>query len=175
MTVDSVITSVLGVEDFAEYEKNVYGKYQEMAEREIITKTNALLSNIVFLKILKQWGSQCACGFLEYREITIRLKSGQRWKVLSPVFLKAKPKRKRGRSPKRQKGALRHLGLELLGIIKRISPALIEICVSMAVLCPSFEVAANALRGLGIAMNEHLLQNITLRFAGLAKNVVLFR
>ena len=171
MTVDSVITSVLGVEDFAEYEKDVYGKYQEMAEREIITKINALLSNIVFLNILKQWGSQCACGFLEYREITIRLKSGQRWKVLSPVFLKAKPKRKRGKPPKRQKGALRHLGLELLGIIKRVSPALIEICVSMAVLCPSFEVAANALRGLGIAMNEHLLQNITLRFAGLAKNV----
>ena len=71
----------------------------------------------------------------------------------------------------RQKGALRHLGLELLGILKRISPALIEICVSMAVLCPSFQVAANALRGLGIAMNEHLLQNITIRFARLTKNV----
>ena len=41
----------------------------------------------------------------------------------------------------------------------------------MAVLCPSFEVASNALRGLGIAMNEHLLQNITIRFAGLAKNL----
>ncbi|MBW2652679.1 MAG: hypothetical protein JRC57_06305 [Deltaproteobacteria bacterium] len=171
MTVNRVIISVLGTEDFAEYEQNVYEKYQEMAEHEIIAKLNSLLSNVAFLKILKQWGAQCACRFLEYREITIRLKSGRQWKILSPVFLRAKPKRKRGRSPKRQKGALRHLGLELLGIIKRISPALIEICVSMAVLCPSFEVAANALRGLGIAMNEHLLQNITIRFAGLAKNV----
>ncbi len=45
-----------------------------------------------------------------------------------------------------------------------------EMCVSMAVLCPSFEVAANALRGLGVAMNEHLLQKMTYRFAGLAKN-----
>ena len=171
MTVDNVITSVLGTEDFAEYEQNVHEKYQEMAELEIIANLNSLLSDIVFLKILKQWGAQCACRFLEYREITIRLKSGRRWKVLSPVFLRAKPKNKRGRSPKRQKGVLRHLGLELLGIIKRISPALIEICVSMAVLCPSFEVAANALRGLGITMNEHLLQNITIRFAGLAKNV----
>jgi len=161
----------LGIEDFAEYEQDVYAKYQEMAEREIIANLNSLLSNIVFLKILKQWGAQCACRFLEYREITIRLKSGRRWKVMSPVFLRAKPKNKRGRSPKRQKGVLRHLGLELLGIIKRISPALIEICVSMAVLCPSFEVAANALRGLGIAVNEHLLQNITIRFAELAKNV----
>jgi len=171
VTVNRVIISVLGTEDFAEYEQNVYEKYQEMAEHEIIAKLNSLLSNVAFLKILKQWGAQCACRFLEYREITIRLKSGRQWKILSPVFLRAKPKRKRGRSPKRQKGALRHLGLELLGIIKRISPALIEICVSMAVLCPSFEVAANALRGLGIAMNEHLLQNITIRFAGLAKNV----
>jgi len=171
VTVDNVITSVLGTEDFAEYEQDVHKKYQEMAELEIIAKLNSLLSDIVFLKILKQWGAQCACRFLEYREITIRLKSGRRWKVLSPVFLRAKPKNKRGRPPKRQKGALRHLGLELLGIIKRISPALIEICVSMAVLCPSFEVAANALRGLGITMNEHLLQNITIRFAGLAKNV----
>ena len=76
MTVDSVITSVLGIEDFAGYEQNVYEKYQEMAEREIITKLKALLSNSIFLKILKQWGAQCACRFLEYREITIRLKSG---------------------------------------------------------------------------------------------------
>ena len=142
MTVNTAIISVLGTENFAEYEQNVYEKYQEMAECEIIAKLNSLLSNAVFLKILKQWGAQCACRFLEYREITIRLKSGRQWEVLSPVFLRAQPKKKRGRSPKRQKGALRHLGLELLGIIKRISPALIEICVSMAVLCPSFEVAA---------------------------------
>jgi len=40
----------------------------------------------------------------------------------------------------------------------------------MAVLCPSFEVAAQALRGFGITMNEHLLQNITHRFAKLAKS-----
>jgi len=171
VTVNNVITSFLDTEDFAKYEQNVYEKYQEMAECEIISKLNALLANIHFLKILKQWSAQCACRFLQYREITIRLKSGRQWKIMSPVFLRAKPKRKRGRSPERQKGALRHLGLELLGIIKRISPALIEICVSMAVLCPSFEVTANALRSLGITMNEHLLQNITIRFAGLAKSV----
>jgi len=171
VTADDKIASILGAENFAEYEQNVYEKYQEMAELEIVTRLNSFLSNTVLLKILKQWAAQCACRFLEYREITIRLKSGQQWKIQSPVFLRANPKKKRGRASKRQKGALRHLGLELLGIIKRISPALIEVCVSMAVLCPSFEVAANALRGFGIAMNEHLLQNITMRFAGLAKSV----
>jgi len=171
VTADDKIASILGAGNFAEYEQNVYEKYQEMAEREIVARLNSVLSNVDLLKILKQWGAQCACRFLGYREITIRLKSGQQWKIQSPVFLRANPKKKRGRASKRQKGVLRHLGLELLGIIKRISPALIEICVSMAVLCPSFEVAANALRGFGIAMNEHLLQNITMRFAGLAKNV----
>ncbi len=171
MTIESVITSVLSAENFAQYEQTVYEKYQELAEREIITKLNKLLSDASYLTLLKQWGNQCACRFLEYREITVRLKSGQRWQVLSPAFLRAKPKNKRGRPPKRQKGALRHLGLELLGIIKQTSPALIDICVSMAVLCPSFEVAANALRGFGITMNEHLLQNITMRFAKLAKSV----
>lgn len=171
MTVDGAISLALGTENFADYEQNVYGKYQEMAERDIIAKLSSLLSSVVFLNILKEWGRQCACRFLEYRKINIRLKSGRQWQIWSPVFLRAKPKRKAGRAPKRQKGALRHLGLELLGIINRISPALIEICVSMAVLCPSFEVAANALRGLGITMNEHLLQNIIKRFGKLARSV----
>ena len=171
MTIDNVITSVFDTENFAQYEQDMYEKYQEMAEHEIIIKLNELLSKQLFLLLLKQWGGQCACRFLGYREITVRLKSGKRWKILSPVFLRAKPKRKRGRVPKRQKGVLRHLGLELLGILNQTSPVLIEICVSMAVLCPSFEVAANALRGLGITMNEHLLQNITFRFASLAKSI----
>ena len=171
MTANRIINSVFSVDDFAKYEQEVYEKYQEIAEREIIDKINELLLNNLFLEMLKCWGGQCAYRFLEYREITIRLKSGQSWKINSPVFYRQKPKKKRGRPPARQKGALRHLGLELIGIVKRISPALIEICVSMAVLCPSFEVAANALRGLGVVMNEHLLQNITMRFAKLAKNV----
>jgi len=171
MTVNKVITSVFDTADFAQYEQKVYAKYQEMAERERITKLNELLSKPIFLIILKQWSAQCACRLIGTRKIRIRLKSGQSWEILSPVFLRAKPKKKHGRPPKRQKGALRHLGLELLGIIKQISPALIEICVSMAVLCPSFEVAANALRGIGIRMNEHLLQKITHRFARLTKSV----
>jgi hypothetical protein len=135
VTVDGAIISFLGTVLFAEYEPNVYEKYQEMAENEIIAKLNSLLASVVFLKILKHWAAQCGCRYLENRPITVRLKSGRPLKIQSPVFLRAKPKKKRGRSPKRQKGVLRHLGLELLGIIKRVSPALMEICVSMAVFC----------------------------------------
>jgi hypothetical protein len=94
VSVNSAITSVLGTEDFAEYEQNVYEKYQEKAEREIISELNSLLSSILFLKILKQWSAQCACRFLQYREITIRLKSGRQWKVLSRSFPPGKAKEK---------------------------------------------------------------------------------
>ena len=123
------------------------------------------------MSILRQWGAQNACKYERHKEVKIRLKSGKQWIVLSPIFCRAKPKGKRGRPAKRQKGTIRHLGLEILGIIRKVSPCLVEICVSMAVLCPSFEVAANALRGQGITMNEHLLQNIIERFSNLAKSV----
>jgi hypothetical protein len=103
------------------------------------------------------------------REIVDKLNS-----ILSSMefvqILKARPQKK-GKSPKRQKGTLRHLGLELLGIIKKISPALIETCVSMAILCPSFEVTAKALRSFGVEMNQNILQNLTQRFANLAVSV----
>jgi hypothetical protein len=168
---DCVTSSYFGTDNFADYEQEIYRKHQEKAEHEIISRLNELLANVVFWSILKQWSGQCACRFLEYREINIRLKSGKQWKVRSPVFLRAKPKRKRGKPAKRRRGVLRHLGLEILGIIGKTSPSLIEICVSMAVLCPSFEVAANALRGLGLKMNEHLLQNITKRFGRVTRNV----
>ena len=170
MNLDRITALYFGTDNFADYEQEIYRKHQEQAEHEIISRLNELLANVVFLSILKQWSGKCACRFLGYREINIRLKSGKQWRVRSPVFLRAKPKRKRGKPAKRRKGVLRHLGLEILGIIDKVSPLLIEICVSMAVLCPSFEVAANALRGLGIRMNEHLLQNITKRFGYVTRN-----
>jgi hypothetical protein len=171
MTAAGVISSVLGTESFADYEQSVYKKYQETAEREIIGLLNAVLVSMPLLQVLKAWAAKSACRFHGLRAINIRLKSGETWQVWSPIFLKAKPKGKRGRAPRRQKGAVRHLGLELLGIIRQVSPALIEVCVSMAVLCPSFEVAANALRGLGVEINQHFLQNVVQRFANLAMAV----
>ena len=168
MAVADAVIEILGTDNFADYERSVYDAYQEKAEHEIINTFNTLLSSMEFLIILKAWGAKCGCKFHGFRDVFVRLKSGRRLKVHSPVFLKAKPKKKRGRAPKRQKGRLRHLGLEFLGIINKVTPALVEICVSMAVLCPSFDVAANALQSLGIKMNQNLLQNITRRFGDLA-------
>jgi len=169
--VNDVILSVMVTCSFTDYEQNVYERHHLEAEQEITDILNLLLSSLTFLQTLKQLAAKMACRFVGFRNISIHLKSGRKWTVRSPVFLRSKPKGKRGRPPKKQKGALKHLGLERIGIIDKISPALVEVCVSMAVLCPSFEVAAHALRGLGIWMNQHLLQNLTGRFADLALKV----
>ncbi len=71
MAVDNVISLYLGANNFADYEQEIYSKYQEMAEGEIVARLNELLGDVSFLSMLKQ----CACRFLEYREINIRQKS----------------------------------------------------------------------------------------------------
>jgi len=169
MALDQLITPIFGSKSFAQLEHDTYEKYQQQAETEIIDKLQQALDNPHFLNILKHFASKSGCRFLGYREINIRLKSGAQWKVRSPMFQQAEPKKRSGRRPKRRKGTIRHLGLELLGIVDKVSPALVEICTTMAVLCPSFVVAATALRNFGITINDHLLQNITSRFSQLLK------
>ncbi|MCP4757711.1 MAG: hypothetical protein GY866_43185 [Proteobacteria bacterium] len=146
MAVDDAMNSVPGTDSFVVYEQTVHEKHQRKAEEEIADALNLLLSSMPFLPALKLWYAKTACRFHGFRDIGIRLKSDRKWNIRSPVFLKGKPKGKRGWPPKRRKGALRHLGLELMGVIKGVCPVLVEVCVSMAVLCPSFEFAANALR-----------------------------
>ena len=53
MTATRIISSIFGIDDFAKYEQEVYEKYQEIAEREIIGKINELLLQSLFLEILK--------------------------------------------------------------------------------------------------------------------------
>jgi hypothetical protein len=159
------IQSILGTSSFADYERGVYQKHQENAEREIVEAIENLFANLAFMVVLKQLAGRAGYRFHGWRHINIRLKSGQKWKIASPVFLKAKPKkRKRGRIPDRRKNVLRHFGLELTGIFERTSPALTEICVHLAALCPSFEVAAMTLRNFGVEMNGRFLRQVILRF-----------
>jgi len=92
--VTNTMIKVLGTDNFADYEQSVYDSYQEKAEREIVNKLNTLLSSLSFLQVLNTWGAKCACKYNGYRDISIRLKSGRKWKIHSPQFLKAKPKKK---------------------------------------------------------------------------------
>jgi hypothetical protein len=107
--------------------------------------------------------------FHGWRKVGVRLDSGEKWTVVSPVFLKAKPQRRgRGRPPARRKDVLTHLGLEYLGALALMSPGLVGKCVAMATLCPSLDVASQALRGLGVKMNPTLLWSVVSRFGALA-------
>jgi len=171
MAATDIIASVLGDSSFAEFERQIIEKHQQAAEREIIDKLNQLLAFTSYLACLKGLAAKAAYRFGGFRQVQIRLQSGKPWTVWSPVFVKAKSKAKRGRPRKRRQGVLEHLGLQWLGITGKVSPALIKACASLAALCPSFEVAAGALRGLGIQMNQHLLQNIVGRFTDLAMKV----
>lgn len=169
MTLDQTIESVLGSESFPQFEQDTYERYQKQAEDEIADKLQQLLNTVLFFDALKLSVGRLGYRFLGYRTIKIRLKSGEQREISSPVFQRTPRKRRAGRRSKRQKGSIRHFGLEVLGIIEKVSPALVEICVTMAALCPSFEVASTALRNFGITMNDHLLQNITSRFSRLLK------
>jgi hypothetical protein len=171
MAVTEMIASVLGDSSFAEFERQIIEKHQQEAEREIIDKLNQLLAFTPYLKCLRGLAAKAAYRFWGFREIRIRLQSGNTWAVRSPVFLKAKAKAKRGRPRKRRQAVLEHLGLQWLGITEKVSPALTKACACLAALCPSFEVAAGALCSLGIQMNQQLLQNIVCRFADLAIKV----
>jgi len=134
MDLNQEMVSVFGGANFAQCEQETYAKYQEMAEEDIIVKLQTFLNSASLLEILKRCAAKYACRFIEYRTITIRLKSGKPREITSPVFLRAKPKRgERGRTSKRRKGVLRHFALELLGMSHKISPALMEVCVSMAI------------------------------------------
>lgn len=153
---------------FIKLEEDTYRKHQEQAEQEIVQKLNLLFFNFIFLSILRQWGAQKGCRYHGHRTIKIRLKSGRVWEIDSPVFIKA-PDKKKGRGrPKRRKNVLFHLGLELLGFVDRKSPTLVQQCVTMAVLAPSFKVGAQVLNNLGVQMNPCLLQNIVYNFGEMA-------
>ena len=159
------ILSTLKTPSFAEYEESVYKIHQENAEREISESLNALLLSPDLLTILKQWAGSQAFSFHGRRKVGVRFKSGKKWEIKSPVFLKTEPKkRKRGRKPKRRRGVTRHFGFDLLGIFERCSPAFVKWCVHMAALSPSFEMATLTLRNFGVTINHCLLRNMTYRY-----------
>lgn len=165
MAFENPIRSTFGTSNFAAYEENKYVKHQENAEKEIVESIQNLFSNLAFMIILKQWGGTQSLLFHGWRKVGVRFKSGVKRDILSPVFLKAKPKNPgRGRKPRRRKNTLRHLGLELLGIFERRSPALVKLCVHMAVLSPSFEVAVLTLRNFGVTVDANLLRTLVYRF-----------
>jgi len=157
------IQGLLGGQNFSDYEREVVEKHQLEAEKEIISRLEGTLKDDQFLQLLKTYGQQVACRFIGWRKILIRLSSGRKYEVISPVFLRSKPKDKRRR--RRRSNVTRHLGLEVLGFEHKCSPLLLHNSIQMAALCPSFETASNVLEDLGVQMNQRLLQTLCYRVA----------
>jgi len=63
---------------------------------------NAMLRNTQFLSSLKKSGGRSGMHFVRYREISVRLYNGKNVKVISPYFVKTRPK-KRKKKKKRVK------------------------------------------------------------------------
>jgi hypothetical protein len=119
MAVAEAVIEILGTDSFADYERSVYDSYQEKAEHEIINTLNSLLSSVAFLMVLKTWGARCGCKFHGFRDVSIRLKSGRKRKIHSPVFLKATPKKKEVESRNVKKDDCGILALNYLALLKR--------------------------------------------------------
>ena len=112
---------------------------------------------------LKTLASKCGYKYNGYRDIRVQLQSGNYIKIKSPLFVKFKPSRKRGRVKKRRKVCM-HFGLEIIGLINKKSPNLISLCVQTSVLCPSFELACKFLERLNVNVSHGFLKNICYSF-----------
>jgi len=155
------VRSILGTDDFGEFEREVLEKHIVAAEEEIISKIQEVLRNVEFMNLLRCFGQRVACRFIGWRTVKIRLSSGRRYEVVSPVFLRAKPKDRRRR--RYRQNVTRHLGLEYLGFHSKCSPQLLHRSVQLAALCPSFETASIVLGDLGIKMDHRLLRYLCYR------------
>lgn len=148
-----------GEQTIAELEREVYQRHQVEAEKEIVEEVQRRLNSASLMLIVRAYGARTAHRFCGWRYVNVRLASGNSYKVRSPLFVRAKPKDRRRKRYRRD--VTRHLGLEYLGFHRRCSPELLRRSIPMAVLCPSFEVAAAALNDLGTQMNHSLLRRIT--------------
>jgi hypothetical protein len=140
-------------------EQNDFGAVEETLAQLLDTLATDVLTGLLndhlrtpeFLTQVKALGSQYGLRFKGYRELSVYLFTGQRVSVMSPYFL---PKqKKRGRKKRGPNGRGRHLGLEVLGFIKRGSPHFVNEVVKLAVLCPSFAVTKEVLKDRRIHLN----------------------
>ena len=145
--------------DFTEVEKALAETLDAFSASLLEVMLTRLLKAAHFLAFLKQVGGRSGMRFERYREINIRLYNGRTIRLLSPYFVKARPKKGRKKKKSGPKGA-GHLGLAVLGFIGLCSGNLVSEVVKLAVLCPSLEVAKAVLSERGIAMNVKTIRRL---------------
>jgi len=152
--------------DFNAIEKGLRDAFHELVDRNLLPILQTILDNRDwFLVSLKQLAAKLGMRFCGYRKTNVRIFTGHTLTILSPYFVKAKPKKRRGRKPRRApNGTGRHLGLELLGFIERTSANLASNVIQMAILCPSFKVAQQVLHEQGIRLDVKTMQRLCKKF-----------
>ncbi len=150
--------------NFHQVEEEIRAKHIKESDEEIKGEIQELFSNKEFMQWLKESAASKAYKFEGFRDINLRLASGNSIKISSPFFVKSKTKAKRG-PRKNRKNSTSHLGLEYLGFIKNKSALLVSIASQMAIISPSFDIAVQVLKNLNINLNHTFLQNLTYAFA----------
>jgi hypothetical protein len=143
--------------DVNELINSVSGVLTAFTEALVISIVQQLLDSQAFVAHLKEIGTTKALRFHGYRNIYVRLLTGERHLLRAPYFVRARPKKRR-RGKRRKSGG--HLALAYLGFIDRISLRLASVAAQAALLCPSFEIAKQSLQHHGIYLRVKTLQRI---------------
>lgn len=146
--------------DFNAIEIRLRDAFHDLVDQTLLPTLQTILDNRDwFLSSLKQLAAKLGMRFCGYRKTNVRIFTGHTLTIFSPYFVKAKPKGKRGRKPRRApNGTGRHLGLEILGFIERASANLASNVIQMAILCPSFKIAQQVLHEQGIKLDVKTMQ-----------------
>jgi hypothetical protein len=142
--------------DFAALEAAVTASLNRVVAGVLAQVLAPLLSDEAFLRSLKGLGGRLGMRFKDYREVSVRLGTGEVIRVRTAYFVKALPQRGRCRRGPNGRGA--YLGLEVLGFLSRCSRRLLSAVAEAALLCPSLAVAQQMLTRRAIVVDVKTLR-----------------
>jgi len=134
-----------------------------LAEAILIPAIEEIICSPEILPVLKIGAGRLGLRFNGYRPTSIMLLSGKAIKIRSPYFAKARPKKRKGRRPKkRKKGTGAHFGLDYLGLVGRCTMLLGSAVAQAALLCPSYELASKMLKSHSIILDVKTIRRLVM-------------
>ena len=156
--VEALRESVAQDLDFAGLEQTITARLNELGAELVKQVVEPLLVDADYVERLKHLGGQRGLKFKEYRQVRVRLGTGQWIAVKTAYFSKAHPKSGKRRVKRRGRGA--YLGLEALGFIGHYSVGLVSEVVELALLCPSLAVAQTVLARRGLKLDVKTVRRL---------------
>lgn len=143
---------------FNDFEHSLKGLIQEVVGIVVGPVLNQVLQDQAVLYRLRQAAGSMGYRYKEHRDLTIQALEGVKVRVSSPYFVKQAGKPGRKKSGPNGRGC--HLLLDVLGFIGQCSPDFVDEAVKLALLCPSFEVAAQVLDARQIKLDKKTLRRL---------------